>query len=1079
MPELPAAMQTYLNLAERLFTGEIDENTLPEIVKSIPVLTENLLHTLAQHSEDAAPTQPRRAWAIAAIADAAAQAHATLPILQAMAAWYLGHAANQWAQPNRVSAAITRARKGFEQENKPGWVAACDWQANALAWTKPNIVKAAEILEKALAGLTAAGMDDFVPHCRLSLAYAQIMTGQFESADQHIQASEAYFITQGDAINQARCWWTQASLFRRQSRFNKAKDKLEQALNVFQTKELPVDAAKTYYQFALIHILQTDNLARAISDFERAEAIFSECDLDLWQAAIKTYLGSIYLQNGRSGLAEECLQQARASFESHNVLGLLADNLNDSGKLNSHRGLHNLSLKQYQQAREINRQLGSQKQAALALMNLGETYGQLGRYQDAIYYLEQAKGQLTNFKNYLRLGTCERYMAVTWLQLGQLSLAHQHLDSAIEHYEAAGQKAYFSSIYLLRANVFFKQDDFTQSITWLEKALTIANEHGITPQAALAQRLLGEVFTHSGEYEQAQQNLDAAYSQFCEMEMLLEQATCLVALGNLYRETDMPRQAQAAFQQALELSQGDFPESDWQAQAGLAKLAEAQGNTDEAFQAYRQGWGALSKIRHNFWQPALAGSYQQTPARFFDQAIRLAAQHGQAEDILGFIDSSKATTLLQQLAHNYNNRSERSTELETLRGEINWLHEQLRVTFQGHNRLRSAIQSRDMRARLSEKTRQYDALLAQIERSGSSSTETAGLPVPFDLDTWRSHANHHLGHNWLALDYYLTETELVTLVITPESCQVYPTPRTQRLTLALENARKAAQAANLLLADDLNVLGTALFPAELEAHLTPKTIVLLSPHRELHDIPWAALQPNFAEQPIIKLCIPCVVPSLQSLRALWERATAAADTSPEQGLVVGLSRFPNKQAELPAVRDEMKMLQAKLGPEVEFLLEERATWGQVQTLRTQEPTRGLSRFAWLHFAGHAFSDPLTGRMGGFTLWDGDIRLDQLWDIHPLPQLMVFSACNSIYSYLYAGDEPVGLPTTCLVAGANRVIGSIWPILDRAGHEFTEAFYRHYLAGVSPAQAVAQAQREMIEHGAEMTTWAGFTCIGMP
>ena len=151
----------------------------------------------------------------------------------------------------------------------------------------------------------------------------------------------------------------------------------------------------------------------------------------------------------------------------------------------------------------------------------------------------------------------------------------------------------------------------------------------------------------------------------------------------------------------------------------------------------------------------------------------------------------------------------------------------------------------------------------------------------------------------------------------------------------------------------------------------------------------------------------------------------------------------------------------------------------MQWLREQDQAQGLARFAWLHLAGHAFADQHTGRLGGFSLWDGDIRLDQLRDLNPLPKLVTFSACSSLYSFVYEGDEHVGLPMTCLVAGASSVVGSAWPITDRAAHEFTIEFYRYYLEGVSPAWAVTLAQRKMIGSKAEISTWASFTCLGMP
>lgn len=71
MPEAATVTQVYLDLAERLYAGKMDENALPAVAESLPVLDETPLHQIARHSEAAAPIKPRRAWAIAAVADAA------------------------------------------------------------------------------------------------------------------------------------------------------------------------------------------------------------------------------------------------------------------------------------------------------------------------------------------------------------------------------------------------------------------------------------------------------------------------------------------------------------------------------------------------------------------------------------------------------------------------------------------------------------------------------------------------------------------------------------------------------------------------------------------------------------------------------------------------------------------------------------------------------------------------------------------------------------------------------------------------------------------------------------------------
>jgi len=194
------------------------------------------------------------------------------------------------------------------------------------------------------------------------------------------------------------------------------------------------------------------------------------------------------------------------------------------------------------------------------------------------------------------------------------------------------------------------------------------------------------------------------------------------------------------------------------------------------------------------------------------------------------------------------------------------------------------------------------------------------------------------------------------------------------------------------------------------------------------------------------------------------------------GLLVGLSTFGGRRPELPYVRNELGILASKLGSESRQLAEEDASWKNLLALH--QSAGGLSHFGWMHIASHFFSHPLTGRLSGLTFWDRDVWLDQLRDLSPLPNLVTLSACNSLSSFVYEGEEQVDLPTTCLIAGANTVIGNLWRVLDRAAAEFTSRFYDQYLAGVRSAQAVAHVQRELIDQGHPLQEWAGFTCLGV-
>jgi CHAT domain-containing protein len=220
----------------------------------------------------------------------------------------------------------------------------------------------------------------------------------------------------------------------------------------------------------------------------------------------------------------------------------------------------------------------------------------------------------------------------------------------------------------------------------------------------------------------------------------------------------------------------------------------------------------------------------------------------------------------------------------------------------------------------------------------------------------------------------------------------------------------------------------------------------------------------------VEQCIPVIIPSLQTLRLLWQRQEGNPPPA-AAGLLLALPEFADgRRAPLPAVRHEAEQLRRHAGL---ALQEQEATWPNLLALRQAD---SLARFGFLHIASHAFADPVSGRASGIALYDQDIWLDQLWELAPLPGLVTLSACSGVQSLTHQGDEHVGLATTCLAAGANQVIGSLWPVLDLAAAHLMADFYHHYAAGRSPAAALAHAQR--VQSG-RSAAWSGFLCLGLP
>ncbi|MPN08657.1 hypothetical protein SDC9_155942 [bioreactor metagenome] len=257
-------------------------------------------------------------------------------------------------------------------------------------------------------------------------------------------------------------------------------------------------------------------------------------------------------------------------------------------------------------------------------------------------------------------------------------------------------------------------------------------------------------------------------------------------------------------------------------------------------------------------------------------------------------------------------------------------------------------------------------------------------------------------------------------------------------------------------------------------------MLLISPHKSLHRLPWAAI----GKEPLVNRCIPCLVPSLHVFHLLCERTGSRQKSSAHQtanGLLLGISQFNGHHPDLPFVKQELAALRPLIGPTGKCYQDKDASQ---QLLNRIDPTSPqdlpeLDRFAWLHVASHFFSDPASGYLSGLALTDQPLWLDQIRTLAPLPALVSFSGCSSIYTRLFEGDEAIGLPSTCLLSGAQTVIGSIWPVLDKSSAALMVSFYQHFLSGETPATSLAYAQREHCQLGEEPSAWAGYVCLGLP
>lgn len=260
--------------------------------------------------------------------------------------------------------------------------------------------------------------------------------------------------------------------------------------------------------------------------------------------------------------------------------------------------------------------------------------------------------------------------------------------------------------------------------------------------------------------------------------------------------------------------------------------------------------------------------------------------------------------------------------------------------------------------------------------------------------------------------------------------------------------------------------------APLAPYLREKTRLFVVPSGSLNTLPFQALiDPRVAAPPPVVL--------MPHAELLGPRLKAPAETGKSGALVVGIDRFTD-MPRLDRAESEAQFVARALGAGSTLLLGSRAEATRARVLA------GLNNKAVIHIASHARFDRramqssvMVNEVGGgdavitgFDLLRPGVRLDGA--------LVVLSACDTGGLATDEGEDPLGLASGLLIAGAKAVVVSQWSVADRAAEWIMRRFYQELKGGLSAGNALAvatQALRETLPEFSHPHYWAAFVVIG--
>ena len=141
----------------------------------------------------------------------------------------------------------------------------------------------------------------------------------------------------------------------------------------------------------------------------------------------------------------------------------------------------------------------------------------------------------------------------------------------------------------------------------------------------------------------------------------------------------------------------------------------------------------------------------------------------------------------------------------------------------------------------------------------------------------------------------------------------------------------------------------------------------------------------------------------------------------------------------------------------------------------------VGRFRVLHLTLHGRTD--RARTGlAFAPGPGDDGVlwpHEVYGLSLSPDLVVLSGCSTGRGERIEGSGVLGLAHAFLLAGASRIVVSLWPVDDEAAARTMASFYEEMRRGKRPAEALRAARLGLVGDPShrEPFFWAPFVLIG--
>ncbi|MFL6231918.1 MAG: CHAT domain-containing protein [Thermoanaerobaculia bacterium] len=749
------------------------------------------------------------------------------------------------------------------------------------------------------------------------------------------------------------------------------------------------------------------------------------------------------------------------------------------------------SAQSYGRAARLFHQLGMRSQEAVVLIGAGSAEVNIPSVDQAVKHLEQGLSLARSIRDEHTEAMASTHLGMFYAERIDAWNAKSHLDRAIaireKSHDVEGEcKALAGKAMLLR-----NLGEYEEALRIYQDELQRLKPGPQTRAFVLTE--LGNLYTLAGNPNGAFRYLKEALDlQKQGGGDLADQANTLIGFGFAYAAREDFSAALASYQRALAIyvSQND-PRSQAISLMNIGWVLGSLKRYDEAIDAFERAFSLAQGLK----QPFLEGGALLGLAWTERLRGNLDAASSNAEEALKRIESTRSAIpdLNYRLA--YFSRFQDAYDFL-----IRALMEQYNLQ-PSRNLLERALQ-------VSESARSRNLLDTLGGRDGATVKRLA--PV---LDA-RQIQRQVLDPDTILLEYSLGQPKSYLLLVTPDEIERFELPPRDELeTLAKDThdaltdsqipaersraLRKATELSRRLLGPVAKRLG------QKRLLIVTSGALQLVPFGALPD-PVARVKRGNATsawpEPLLRRHEILLEPSASVLAGIRK---IRASRRPASGLLAVLAdpvyerddpRYPRAAGpkeggsdpvlhhldRLPASGEEAQAIATGL-PAAKVL--KALGFGAHRDLLT---SGGLKDYGVLHIAAHNYSSEKNPASSALILSrydslgrprNGLLRIKDVSTQDLRSDLVVLSACGSALGKQVRGEGIVGWPWAFLSAGASEVVMSFWDVGDTSTSELMKRFYKNMIQGMSPSNALREAQLQLWSEGKAPRVWGGFMAQG--